>query len=146
MKHILNRRDMLTRCSSGFGLLALQGMLGSQAAQAANALVNPKAKSVIFCYMSGGASHIDTFDPKPILKKYGGKPMPVKIERTQFNKNGNVFPSPFEFKQWGQSGIPVSSIFPKVGEMADDLAVVRSMTSKVNEHAQYNENDAHIGD
>ena len=64
--------------------------------------------------------------------------MPVKIERTQFNKNGNVFPSPFEFKQWGQSGIPVSSIFPKVGEMADDLAVVRSMTSKVNEHAQGN--------
>ena len=116
MKHILNRRDMLTRCSSGFGLLALQGMLGSKSAlAAAQTHFKPKAKSVIFCYMSGGASHIDTFDPKPELKKYAGKPMPVKIERTQFNKNGNVFPSPFEFKKYGQSGMPVSSIFPKVG-------------------------------
>ncbi len=129
---------MLSRCSTGFGLLALQGMLGSKAALAAKTHLKPKAKSVIFCYMSGGASHIDTFDPKPELKKYAGKPMPVKIERTQFNKNGNVFPSPFEFKQYGKSGMPVSSIFPKVGEMADDLAVVRSMTSKVNEHAQGN--------
>ena len=138
MINSLSRRDMLSRCSTGFGLLALQGMLGSQAALAAKTALKPKAKSVIFCYMSGGASHIDTFDPKPELKKYAGKPMPVKIERTQFNKNGNVFPSPFEFKRWGKSGMPVSSIFPKVGEMADDLAVVRSMTSKVNEHAQGN--------
>ena len=138
MKHSLSRREMLSRCSSGFGLLALQGMLGTPAALSAKTNFKAKAKSVIFCYMSGGASHLDTFDPKPELKKYAGKPMPVKIERTQFNKNGNVFPSPFEFKPYGKSGIPVSSIFPKVGEMADELAVVRSMTSKVNEHAQGN--------
>ena len=99
MKHILNRREMLTRCSSGFGFMALQGMLGSQTTLAAQTHFKPKAKSVIFCYMSGGASHIDTFDPKPLLSKYAGKPMPVKIERTQFNKNGNVYPSPFEFKK-----------------------------------------------
>ena len=64
--------------------------------------------------------------------------MPVKVERTQFNNNGNVFPSPFKFKRYGQSGIPVSSIFPKTAEMIDEIAVIRSMTSKVNEHAQGN--------
>ena len=138
MKYSLNRREMLTRCSSGFGLMALQGILCNQQQLAAKTHFKPKAKSIIFCYMSGGVSQVDSFDPKPGLKKYAGKPMPVKIERTQFNKNGNVFPSPFEFKPCGKSGIPVSSIFPKVGEMADELAVVRSMTSKVNEHAQGN--------
>jgi len=64
--------------------------------------------------------------------------MPMKVERTQFNQNGNIFPSPFEFKNYGESGIPVSSMFPHVAECADDLAVVRSMTSTVNEHAQGN--------
>ncbi len=137
MRYSLSRREVLTRCSTGFGLMALQGMVGLPQLTAKSHL-KPKAKSVIFCYMSGGASHIDTFDPKPELKKYAGKPMPVKIERTQFNKNGNVFASPFEFKKSGESGIPVSSIFPKVAEMADELAVVRSMTSKVSEHAQGN--------
>ena len=60
----------------------------------------PKAKNVIFCYMSGGVSHVDTFDPKPKLQEFAGKPMPVKIERTQFNNNGNVFPSPLSSKIW----------------------------------------------
>jgi hypothetical protein len=67
-----------------------------------------------------------------------GKPMPVKIERTQFNNNGNIFPSPFEFQKHGESGIPVSSIFPRTAKMIDEMAVIRSMTSKVNEHAQGN--------
>ncbi|HAU59552.1 MAG TPA: DUF1501 domain-containing protein [Opitutae bacterium] len=128
---------MLTTCSSGFGMLALQGLLG-QNQLAAKPHFTPKAKSVIFCYMSGGVSHIDTFDPKPTLQKFGGQPMPVKVERTQFNNNGNVFPSPFKFKRYGQSGIPVSSIFPRTAEMIDEIAVIRSMTSKVNEHAQGN--------
>ena len=137
-KNPLSRREMLGRCSTGFGLLALQGMMGSPSQSLADSIRSPKVKSVIFCYMSGGVSQVDSFDPKPELRKYAGKPMPVKIERTQFNRNGNVFPSPFEFKPCGKSGIPVSSIFPKVGEMADELAVIRSMTSKVNEHAQGN--------
>tara|TARA_A200000113_G_scaffold226036_1_gene249735 strand:- start:7364 stop:8737 length:1374 start_codon:yes stop_codon:yes gene_type:complete len=128
---------MLATCSSGFGMLALQGLLG-QNQLAAKPHFTPKAKSVIFCYMSGGVSHLDTFDPKPTLKKFGGQPMPVKVERTQFNNNGNVFPSPFKFKRYGQSGIPVSSIFPRTAEMIDEIAVIRSMTSKVNEHAQGN--------
>ena len=137
MHSLLSRRKMLATCSSGFGMLALQGLLG-QNQLAAKPHFTPKAKSVIFCYMSGGVSHIDTFDPKPTLKKFGGQPMPVKVERTQFNNNGNVFPSPFKFKRYGQSGIPVSSIFPRTAEMIDEIAVIRSMTSKVNEHAQGN--------
>jgi hypothetical protein len=137
MNSLLSRRKMLSTCSSGFGMLALQGMLG-QNQLSAKPHFTPKAKSVIFCYMSGGVSHIDTFDPKPTLKKFAGQPMPVKVERTQFNNNGNVFPSPFKFKRYGQCGIPVSSIFPKTAEMIDEIAVIRSMTSKVNEHAQGN--------
>ena len=137
MHSLLSRRKMLTTCSSGFGMLALQGLLGQNQLAAKPHFV-PKAKSVIFCYMSGGVSHLDTFDPKPTLKKFGGQPMPVKVERTQFNNNGNVFPSPFKFKRYGQSGIPVSSIFPRTAEMIDEIAVIRSMTSKVNEHAQGN--------
>ncbi len=137
MKTFLSRRQMLAHCSSGFGLLALQGLCG-QNQISAQPHFTPKAKSVIFCYMSGGVSHVDTFDPKPALQKYAGKPMPVKVERTQFNNNGNIFPSPFEFKRYGQSGIPVSSIFPRTAKMVDEMAIIRSMTSKVNEHAQGN--------
>ena len=137
MNNLLSRRKMLTSFSSGFGMLALQGLLG-QNQLSAKPHFTPKAKSVIFCYMSGGVSHIDTFDPKPTLNKFAGQPMPVKVERTQFNNNGNVFPSPFKFKRYGESGIPVSSIFPRTAEMIDEIAVIRSMTSKVNEHAQGN--------
>ncbi len=137
MEYIMNRRQMLNKCSTGFGLLALKGLIG-QNQLIAKPHFRPKAKNVIFCYMSGGVSHVDTFDPKPKLKEFAGKPMPVKVERTQFNNNGNVFPSPFEFKRHGQSGIPVSSIFPRTAKMVDEIAIIRSMTSKVNEHAQGN--------
>ena len=133
----MNRRQLLSKSSTGFGLLALQGLIG-QNQLIAKPHFPPKAKNVIFCYMSGGVSHVDTFDPKPKLQEFAGKPMPVKVERTQFNNNGNVFPSPFEFKRHGQSGIPVSSIFPRTAKMVDEIAVIRSMTSKVNEHAQGN--------
>ncbi len=133
----MNRRQMLNACSTGFGMLALQGLSG-QNQLFPKPHFTPKAKNVIFCYMSGGVSHVDTFDPKPKLQEFAGKPMPVKVERTQFNNNGNVFPSPFKFKRYGQSGIPVSSIFPQTAKMVDDMAIIRSMTSKVNEHAQGN--------
>ena len=133
---------MLGRCSTGFGLLALSGLMS----QKAYGLLRPPApdftprvRNVIFCYMSGGVSHLDSFDPKPLLKKLAGQPMPVKVERTMFNDNGKIFPSPFEFRRSGDSGIPISSLFPKIAQScADDLAVIRSMTSKVNEHAQGN--------
>lgn len=141
-----SRRDVLRSCSTGFGWLSLCGMAGLQNQLAAAAGSKPmnrphfpaKAKSVIFCYMSGGVSQVDSFDPKPRLTKDHGKPMPVRVERTQFNNNGNIMASPFTFKNYGQSGIPVSSMFPHVAESIDEIAVIRSMTTTVNEHAQGN--------
>src|SRR6202011_2826491 len=94
-----------------------------------------RAKNVIFCYMSGGVSHVDSFDPKPRLQTDAGKPLPGKIERTQFNNNGNLLPSPWAFRNYGQCGLPVSDLFPHVGECADDLSLIRSMTAKFSEHA-----------
>lgn len=133
--HLSSRREWLRRSSSGFGLLALAGL---NARNALGAAPSGKVKTVILCYMSGGVSHIDSFDPKPKLRELHGQPMPVKVERTQFNKNGNVFASPFEFRKCGQSGLEVSSIFPRLREVADELTVIRSMTTPVNEHAQGN--------
>lgn len=136
---MIDRRSMLRRSSIGFGVLAASGMMNENSARADRSPHHrPKAKSVILCYMSGGVSHVDSFDPKPRLTKEAGKPMPMKVERTQFNQNGNIFPSPFSFQQQGQSGLPVSSLFPHMASCADELAVIRSMTSKVNEHAQGN--------
>lgn len=144
----ISRRQMLAKCSTGFGALALSGLLAESSLAASTDLPAgaalktthhaPRAKHVIFCFMSGGVSHIDSFDPKPRLQKDHGKPMPVKIERTMFNNNGSIMASPFEFTPSGQSGIPVSSMFPHIAKVVDELAVIRSMTSALNEHAQAN--------
>ena len=141
-----SRRQALKACSTGFGSMALATMMDRQSrADALPASAGlpqthhrAKAKHVIFCFMSGGVSHVDSFDPKPKLKALHGKPMPVAVQRTQFNRNGNVMASPFEFKRWGESGMEISSMFPELGTVADELAVVRSMTTPVNEHAQGN--------
>ncbi len=136
-----SRRALLSRASTGFGVAALAGLMQEET-QAA--LVHrakrfaPKARSVIFCYMSGGVSHIDSFDPKPLLEKYAGKPMPGEVKKTQFNNNGTVQPSHWAFKQHGQSGMPVSDLFPHMATVADELCVIRSMTAKFSEHAQGN--------
>ena len=144
----VSRRDMLTKRSTGFGLLALSGLLaeraGADGAGQASPFAprrphfKPKVKSVIFCFMSGGVSHVDTFDPKPRLKRDHGKPMPVPVRPTMFNEIGNIMASPWEFRSYGKSGLPVSDLFPHIGGCADDLAVIRSMTSVGNEHAQAN--------
>ena len=140
----ISRRQMLNQTSTGFGAVALGGLMaqpgfaGLPADAPAGVHHVPKAKHVVFCYMSGGFSHVDSFDPKPKLKDLHGKPMPVKIERTQFNNNGNVMASPFKFTRSGESGIEVSSMFPHLASVADELAVIRSMTTSVNEHAQGN--------
>ena len=144
----VSRRDMLTKCSTGFGLLALSGLLAERgcadgAGQASpfaprRPHFKPKVKSVIFCFMSGGVSHVDTFDPKPRLKRDHGKPMPVPVRPTMFNEIGNIMASPWEFRRYGKSGLHVSDLFPHIGGCADDLAVIRSMTSVGNEHAQAN--------
>ncbi len=148
----LSRRAMLRQCSSGFGMIALAGLMANRAfAEPAQAPTSskgseyapglhfpPRARNVILCYMSGGASHVDSFDPKPRLAQEAGKPMPLPIARTQFNQNGNILPSPWEFRRYGQSGLAVSDLFPHVGACADDLAVIRSMTAPFSEHAQAN--------
>jgi hypothetical protein len=150
----LTRRDMLLRCANGFGAVALAGLLGeeSSAAEKRQALTGtkpalppgthfaPRARNVIFLYMDGGPSQVDTFDPKPLLTKYHGKdPHSVfKVEPTQFDNVGKVMASPWTFRQHGQSGLWVSDLFPHVAKCADDLAVVRSMVSKFPEHTSAN--------
>ena len=138
-----SRRELLRLTSTGFGMTALSGLMARPAFAGFGDRKPgphhvPRAKNVIFCFMSGGVSQVDSFDPKPKLEELHGKPMPVTVQRTQFNKNGNVMASPFTFRPRGESGIPVSSMFPEIGSVADELAVVRSMTSTVNEHAQGN--------
>ncbi len=100
----------------------------------------PKARSVIFLYMDGGVSHVDSFDPKPMLNKHNGQD-PRKlmdVQPTQFNNIGKVLASPWKFKNYGKSGLPVSDLFPHVAKHADDLCVIRSMTSQFSEHTNGN--------
>ena len=142
------RREMLGTASAGFGMLALAGLMAEQAGAAVDKANDPmapkkphfppKVKNVILCYLSGGLSHVDSFDPKPRLAKEAGQPMPFKTERTMFNDDGNIMPSPWEFHNYGESGIPVSDLFPHIGKQADELTIIRSMTAPFMEHAQAN--------
>jgi hypothetical protein len=143
----LSRRQMLTQCANGFGMLALNGLLSDPAYGAkpqAEPLppkdphYSPKAKNVIFLFMDGGPSQVDTFDPKPRLERENGQPIKMKVPPTQFNNVGKVMQSPWPFRKHGKSGIPVSSLFPKVAEHVDDLCVIRSMTSNFSEHTNAN--------
>jgi len=157
----LNRRDMLLRSASGFGAMALLallrepafgGLVGEIAGDVGDvrgsSRYNPlaprpthfaaRARSVIFLFMDGGPSQVDTFDPKPRLDREDGQPIKVKTHPTQFNNVGNVLRSPWKFRNYGESGLPVSDLFPHVGRRADDLAVVRSMVSNFSEHTNAN--------
>jgi hypothetical protein len=93
----------------------------------------PRAKRVIFLFMNGGVSHVDTFDPKPMLDKYDGKPMPGGSILTQ-RKTGNLMKSPFAFKKHGKSGLELSELWPHLGTVADDLCVIRSMWAEIPNH------------
>lgn len=142
----LSRRQMLRSCASGFGAVALAGMLGEESI--AKSLLHgqelgithhaPRARNVIFLYMDGGPSQVDTFDPKPRLTRENGQPFGMEMERTQFNNNGKTLQSPWKFKQHGQSGHWVSDLFPHVATCADDLCIVRSMVSEFSEHTNAN--------
>jgi hypothetical protein len=140
---------MLQRCANGFGAVALAALLAEQGEGADPEGGGPRqpvqhhparARNVIFLYMDGGPSQVDTFDPKPLLTKYDGRdPHSVfKVEPTQFNNVGKVMASPWPFKQHGASGLWVSSLFPHVAEFVDDLAVIRSVVSKFPEHTSAN--------
>ena len=94
MNSLFSRRQMLSSASTGFGMAALAGLMQAETPMVHRAKrIAPKARSVIFCYMSGGVSHLDSFDPKPLLEKYAGKPMPGEVKKTQFNNNGTVQPA-----------------------------------------------------
>ncbi|MGN6136260.1 MAG: DUF1501 domain-containing protein [Aureliella sp.] len=136
-----SRRQWLAQAACGFGSLGYLALLDRQA-RGAGVLSSlhhtPRAKQVIFLYMDGGPSQIDTFDPKPLLEKYNGQPFPVAAEPTQFDNNGATLASPWKFAQHGESGLWISSLFPHLAKHADRLAVVRSMTSQFSEHTSAN--------
>jgi len=127
---------MLASVAGGFGSLALASLLGEQARGAGSETPGlhhaPRARRVIFLFMSGGPSHIDTFDPKPLLSRYEGRRLPVLEQNTNVllgrpRPLGNAFPSPWKFRRHGTCGIEVSELFPHVARHVDDLCVVRSL-------------------
>jgi hypothetical protein len=142
----MSRRAALRGAACGFGHIALTGMLGEQGLLAAGSAAasplaprqphfEPKAKRVIFLFMHGGPSSVDTFDPKPRLSRDHGKPLPFKRPLAFADAPpGPLMKSPWEFKNGGQSGIPVSDLFPHVRECVDDLCVVRSLVGEGVDH------------
>ena len=136
------RRDFLARCGMGFALPALGALCAENAVglPATNPMMArgphfaPKAKRVIHLFMNGGPSHMDTFDPKPELSRWSGKALPEGRRLGTERKTGAAFGSPFSFRRHGQSGLPVSEIFPHVARHVDDLCVVRSMYADVPNH------------
>ena len=135
-----SRREFLKLTSRGISAYALSSLINSAEAASSRPKLHhrPRAKSVIFLFMSGGFSHVDSFDPKPMLKQRHGQPMPVAIERTQFDNNGNIMASPWEMATYGQAGLEMTNMFPKIAERADDLAIIRSLNAKFSEHATGN--------
>jgi hypothetical protein len=140
----LTRRELLRRGGMGFGLVGLAGVLATDGpAAAAETAVNPlapkkphfpaKAKQVVHLFMNGGPSHVDTFDPKPLLTKYHGKPLPAGNLRTE-RKTAGALGSPFKFQKYGKSGIEVSELFAQTAAHIDDLCVIRSMHAEVPNH------------
>ncbi|QMV18373.1 DUF1501 domain-containing protein [Granulicella sp. 5B5] len=152
----INRREALRKIGGGFAMMSFASMIGESLAQAeamekshpgsaaaTTAATNPwmlrdpkfkpKAKHVIFLFMNGGLSQVDSFDYKPKLAQYDGKPMPggdLGHER----KTGSLMKSPFEFKQYGHNGLYVSELFPNVGACADDICVVKSVYTEIPNH------------
>ncbi|MGD0302605.1 MAG: DUF1501 domain-containing protein [Bryobacteraceae bacterium] len=133
------RRQLLRTVGTGFGMAGLAGLLNASPA-AAPAPMAPKAphfkasaKHVIFLFLNGGPSQVDTFDPKPMLQKYSGQPIPSGNLKTE-RKTGNLLGSPFNFRRCGKSGIEISEIFPKLGDAIDDVCVIRSMYTEIPNH------------
>jgi hypothetical protein len=129
------RREFLQRTAVGFGSLALAGMCAGETGLLAaddplaprQPLFPARARRVIFLFMSGGPSQVDTFDPKPLLTRDDGKPLPFAKPRVQFNSTGNLLKSPWQFQQYGESGLWVSDLFPHVAKRVDDLCLIHSI-------------------
>jgi len=145
----LSRRELLARCGTGLGVLALgalfgdAGLLAGEPASVPPPRVlpleprrphfAPRARRMVHLFMNGGPSHVDTFDPKPALDRYHGKPLPLENLRTE-RKTGAAMRSPFAFRRCGRSGLEVSELFAKTAAHADDIAVIRSMQAEVPNH------------
>jgi hypothetical protein len=133
---LLTRRQMLRRMCAGFGMVGLAGILGPQslfaAASTRSPHFTPRAKRVIFLFMNGGPSHVDTFDPKPKLKELEGQQPTGELYKK--NKGTGFMPSPLSFDKHGQSGIEVSETLPNIARVIDDCCVIRSMKTDVPNH------------
>jgi hypothetical protein len=141
----VTRREALCRIGNGFGMLAFASVVGESLARAGavagadgalavRALDHPaRAKRVIFLFMNGGLSQVDSFDPKPALDKYHGQPLPGGLVATE-RKTGTLLRSPFAFKKYGQCGMDVSELFPHVGGCADDICFIRSVHTDIPNH------------
>jgi hypothetical protein len=127
------RREALCRMGGGFGMMAFAGVVSQSLARAQQPHHTPRAKHVIFLFMNGGLSQVDSFDPKPMLDKYHGQPLPTGAVATE-RKTGTLLRSPFQFKKYGQCGMEVSELFPNVGEMADDICWIRSVYTDIPNH------------
>lgn len=140
----LSRRQLLQNASNGFGLVALSSLMADPTyaglSEGFDTQAAPRAKNVIFCFMAGGVSHVDTFDPKPALAKYHGKPIgPLKeSKKTQIDGNRKWKQSPWTFDQHGQCRMEVSELFPHLAGCVDQMAVVRSMVAELPLHAAGN--------
>ena len=133
----MTRRNLLKTTGTGFGMIGLANLLAADAAS-----LNPKtphhaakAKQVIFLFLNGAPSQVDTFDPKPALAKYHGQPIPGDYPKAK-QERGTLMQSPFAFKRYGQSGLEISDLFAKTAQHADDICAIRSMHTDLPAHAQ----------
>ncbi|MBX3733696.1 MAG: DUF1501 domain-containing protein [Verrucomicrobiae bacterium] len=143
-----SRRDLLRQAANGFGAVALSALFGGGSRAAAGAgegprppHVVPRARQVIFLFMEGAVSQVDSFDHKPLLARHHGEnPRQAigRLEKTQFEQIGTVLQSPWSFARHGGSGLWISELFPHIARCADDLCVIRSMTSAFPEHTSAN--------
>jgi len=140
----LTRRDALCRIGNGFGMLAFAGMVGQSIARAgvptsdggvavAKLDYPQRVKRVIFLFMNGGCSSVDSFDPKPMLDKYDGQPMPGGSVATE-RKTGALMRSPFAYKKYGKCGMELSELWPHLGEVADEVCWIRSVYTEIPNH------------
>jgi hypothetical protein len=146
---LMSRRSLLKSAGGGFGALALAGLLGEETKAASFGVSKPdprdplapriphfaaRAKRVIFLFMHGGPSQMDTFDYKPLLARDHGKPLPFAKPRVVSAETGNLLASPFKFKQYGESGMYVSEVFPQLAKQVDDLCMIHSMHGSNSRH------------
>ncbi|MFN3323997.1 MAG: DUF1501 domain-containing protein [Bryobacteraceae bacterium] len=146
MRNFLTRRQALREVAGGLGAIALGSILNQETLYGSESGMSydltpkqphfpPRAKNVIFIYISGGPSTIDMFDPKPVLERYDGKPAPFEIKGRALNGSQQVMASPWEFQRHGQSGRPVSELLPNFAKIVDEVAFVRSMTTDRIDHS-----------